>query len=189
MVRTLITGMSATGKSSTIRHLLELGHRAVDLDTGEWSHLVPDYSDFADPDMDSPLDWRWREDKVRALLTAEQEPLFIAGTSTYQSRLYPLLSHVILLTIPDDVAMARLASRTTNDYGKEAAELQRELHLRSIIQPLLRAGACLVIDTSTHSPADVAAIITGHTQDVPLREDRAESEATCKCRMATGRPG
>lgn len=163
MARTLITGMSATGKSSTIHQLASLGHRAIDLDTAEWSHLAPDDSDYADPDADSPHDWRWREDKVRALLTADEDPVFVAGTSTYQSRLYPLLHHLVLLTVPTDVAMARLANRSTNDYGKDPGQLQRELDLRTIVEPLLRAGACLVIDTSTESPADVAAIIAKHS--------------------------
>lgn len=66
MARTLITGMSGTGKSSTIRRMVTLGHHAVDLDAEEWSHLVPDDSRYADPDADRPLDWRWREDEVAA---------------------------------------------------------------------------------------------------------------------------
>lgn len=50
----------------------------------------------------------------------------------------------------------------TNNYGKEPGELRRELQLRTIVEPPLRAGACLVIDTSTQSPADVAAMIAKH---------------------------
>jgi hypothetical protein len=53
--------------------------------------------------------------------------LFVAGTCTYQSRFYPLLDHVVLLTIPTPVAIDRLANRTTNAYGKKPAELRREL--------------------------------------------------------------
>jgi hypothetical protein len=168
MARTLITGMSATGKSTTICELAALGHRAVDLDTAEWSHLVPDDSDYADRRADGPLDWRWRERKVRDLFTAEQGSWFVAGTSTYQARLYPLLHHIVLLTVPSDVAMTRLANRDTNDYGKEPGELRRELHLRMTVEPMLRAGACLVIDTSVYSPADVAGIIVDHVDRSPL---------------------
>jgi hypothetical protein len=43
-VRTLITGMSAVGKSSVISELIKLRHRAIDLDTDEWSQLAPDDS-------------------------------------------------------------------------------------------------------------------------------------------------
>jgi serine kinase of HPr protein (carbohydrate metabolism regulator) len=57
MVRTLITGMSAVGKSSVISELIKLGHRAIDLDTDEWSQLVPDDSIYADPTTSARMDW------------------------------------------------------------------------------------------------------------------------------------
>lgn len=164
MAITLITGMSATGKSSTIAQLVVHGHKAIDLDTDEWSHLVPDDSGYADHTTGRPVDWRWRDEKVRALLTAEHGTLFVAGTSTYQARFYPLLDHIVLLTIPEEVALERLASRTTNDYGKNPAELQRELDLRPVVEPALRESACLEVHTSAHSTAEVAAIVTAHAQ-------------------------
>jgi shikimate kinase len=161
----LITGMSATGKSSVIRQLIALGHRAVDLDTPEWSRLVPDDSGYADPEVASPVDWRWREHEVSALLaTAEQDTLFVAGTSTGQSRFSSLLDHVVVLTIPAAVARERLAHRATNDYGKDATELRRELRLREIVDPLLRRSACLEVDTSAHPLLDVVEIITSHAR-------------------------
>jgi shikimate kinase len=163
MVRTLITGMSAVGKSSTISELSKLGHRAIDLDTDEWSQLVPDDSIYADPTTPAPMDWRWREEEVHALLAeAVEDMLFVAGTATNQSRCYPLLDHVVLLTIPTAVAIDRLANRTTNAYGKDPAELRRELQLRRGVEPLLRSSACLEIDTSTHPVADVIAVIVNH---------------------------
>jgi dephospho-CoA kinase len=155
--------MSATGKSTTVHELASRGHRAVDLDTEEWSQLVPDDSEFADPRSQNPLDWRWRADKVRALLSSDHGHLFVAGTSTHQGRIYPLLDHVILLTVPTDIAVARMAKRNTNDYGKQSDDLRRELHLRALVEPRLRAGACLVIDTAAESPGEVIATILEHT--------------------------
>jgi uncharacterized protein (DUF849 family) len=162
-VRTLITGMSAVGKSSVISELIKLRHRAIDLDTDEWSQLAPDDSAYADPTTSAPMDWRWREREVHALLSAADDGmLFVAGTCTYQSRFYPLLDHVVLLTIPTAVAIDRLANRTTNAYGKNPAELRRELQLRTVVEPLLRRSACLEIDTSRHPVASVIAVITNH---------------------------
>jgi len=162
-VRTLITGMSAVGKSSVISELIKLRYRAIDLDTDEWSQLVPDDSVYADPTTLAPMDWRWREQEVHALLTgAVEDTLFVAGTSTNQSRLYPLLDHVVLLMIPTAVAIDRLANRTTNAYGQDPAELRRELQLRTVVEPLLRRSACLEIDTSRHPVASVSAVITNH---------------------------
>jgi hypothetical protein len=155
--------MSAVGKSSVIRELLCLGHRAVDLDTPDWSHLVPDEPDPAAPGVEPPMDWRWQLDKVQRLLSsAGRDPLFVAGTSTHQGRCYPFLDHVVLLTVPGATAVHRLATRTTNDYGKDPAELRRELQLRGTVEPLLRASACHEIDTSVHPVPEVAALITEH---------------------------
>jgi broad-specificity NMP kinase len=170
VVTSLITGMSAVGKSTVVAELSARSHRAVDLDTPEWSQLAADDSEFADPAVETPMDWGWREDKVRALLsTAGEGPLFVAGTSTHQGRLYPLLDHVVLLSIPVAVARARLAERSTNDYGKDPAELARELELRATVEPLLRGSACLEIDTSTHSPPELAALLTAHASGTSCR--------------------
>ena len=126
MVRTLITGLSAVGKSSTISELSKLGHRAIDLDADEWSQLVPDESVYADPTTPAPMDWRWREQEVHALLAgAVEDTLFIAGTSTNQSRFYPLLNHVVLLTIPTAVAVDRRTNRTAKADGKGPAARRR----------------------------------------------------------------
>jgi len=166
MARTLITGMSAVGKSSAVRALLNLGHCAIDLDNDEWSQLVPDDSEYADLTASTPVDWRWREQKVHALLAAQHGGmLFLAGTSTYQSRFYPLLDHIVLLRIPTTVAIDRPAGRTTNAYGRDPAELRRELQLRTVVEPLLRSSACLEIDTSWYPLADVVAMITNHVAE------------------------
>ena len=158
--------MSAVGKSSTITELSKLGHRAIDLDTDEWSQLVPDDSIYADPTTPASMDWRWREQEVLALLAGAVEGmLFVAGTSTNQSRFYPLLDHVVLLTISTAVAIDRLANRTTNAYGKDPAELRRELQLRTVVEPLLRRSTCLEIDTSRHPLPDVIAVIMNHVAE------------------------
>ena len=112
MVSTLITGMSAVGKSSVVGELSKRGYRAIDL-ADEWSQLVPDDSAYADPTSPTPMDWRWCEEKVYVLLTANADTLFVAGTSTYQARFYPPLDHIVLLSIP--VTVVRGSARQ-QDY-------------------------------------------------------------------------
>jgi cytidylate kinase len=44
--------------------------------------------------------------------------------------------------------LERVSSRTTNDYGKTAAEREEIRSNRELVEPLLRASADVVIDTS-----------------------------------------
>lgn len=166
--RTLITGMSATGKSSTVLGLAARGHRAVDLDADGWSEHVADDSEWAGDDPDA-TDWRWRETRVRGLLEEPGGTLFVAGTSSNQGTFYGLLDHVVLLTVPTEVALHRLGTRTTNEYGKAPDELHRELELREVVEPLLMAGACLVLDTSLTAADDVVAQVIEHARQPGCR--------------------
>ena len=141
MTGILVTGMSATGKSTALHHLSRRGHTVVDTDTDEWSHWVTDPSGAAD--------WVWREDAVAALLTGHTSgTLFVAGCKSNQGTLYPLFDHVVLLSAPADVLLSRLATRTTNPYGRTAAERAEILENLATVEPLLRATCTAEIDTT-----------------------------------------
>ncbi len=157
MKRVLITGMSGTGKSTVITRLAAL-HRAVDTDSDAYFELVePDEATRAR--FGERKDWRWREDRIAALLDADDVPaLFLSGTSSNQSKFYPRFDHVVLLSAPEAVILERLRTRTTNRYAKAPAELARELRLRPIVEPMLRRGADVTIDTSAPLDEVVARI-------------------------------
>ncbi len=133
--------MSGTGKSSVLVRLGKLGHRIVDTDSDRWSHWVtlPDGS----------ADWVWREDVITELLTGHQHgKLFVAGCKSNQGGFYPLFDHVVLLSAPAEVLMARIAARTTNSYGKTAAERAQILRDLKDVEPLLRRTATVELDAS-----------------------------------------
>ncbi|HTF46440.1 MAG TPA: AAA family ATPase [Pseudonocardia sp.] len=141
MPKVLVTGMSGTGKSTALRVLAERGHRVVDTDTDEWSHWVT-----LD---DGSSDWVWREDAMADLLVGHQRgALFVAGCKSNQDMFYPQFDHVVLLSAPAEVLLARIAARTNNPYGKQSAE--RDLILRYLVEvePQLRASATVEIDAS-----------------------------------------
>jgi hypothetical protein len=74
--------------------------------------------------------------------------LFVAGCKTNQGALYPRFEHVVLLSAPASVLLARVAARTTNPYGQDPAT--RALILRDLaeVEPLLRATATAEIDAT-----------------------------------------
>ncbi|HEX6508341.1 MAG TPA: AAA family ATPase [Chloroflexota bacterium] len=156
MKRVLLTGMSGTGKSTLVNALAARGFKAIDLDTDEWSEWVPvaGVDPFGSP-ADQVLvwhnqDWVWREDRVSRLLALEDaDVLFVSGTASNQGKFHPHFDHIILLSAPARVLRERLASRTTNAYGKDPGELARILQHVETVEPLLRRAASLEIDTST----------------------------------------
>lgn len=149
MRRVLLTGMSATGKSTITAAIAARGHKAVDLDGDAWSHWVDVASD-AEPGtpVEAGRDWVWRDERVRELLTAgDADILVVSGCSPSQGQFYPLLDAVVLLSAPEDVVVKRLATRTSNHYGKGTGETERVLELIREVEPILRAGATHEIDT------------------------------------------
>jgi dephospho-CoA kinase len=147
--RVLITGMSGTGKSTVISELAARGYKAVDADYNGLSELVsiPVGSDRSG--LGAEQDWIWREDRIADLLSTEDaEVLFLSGTASNQAKFYPQFDHVVLLTAPSSVMTERLVRRTNNPYGKDPNELARALALKRTVEPQLRRGADLEIDTS-----------------------------------------
>jgi dephospho-CoA kinase len=146
--RVLITGMSGTGKSTVIKELAARGYKAVDADNGLSEMVsIPASSDRSG--LGAEQDWIWREDRIADLLSTEDaDVLFLSGTASNQVKFYGRFDHIVLLTAPASVMTERLVRRTNNPYGKDPTELARALALKKTVEPLLRRGADLEIDTS-----------------------------------------
>jgi hypothetical protein len=72
--------------------------------------------------------------------------LFVQGTTRNQVIFYPRLDHIVLLSAPPEILAGRLATRTTNPYGKDPAELTETP--QQMVEPLLRASATLKVVTA-----------------------------------------
>jgi adenylate kinase family enzyme len=134
--RILVTGMSGTGKSSALAELGRRGFRVVDTDSPNWSEWAQD-------------EWLWREDRMAALLAAEDErPLFVSGCMSNQGKFYDRFDAVVLLSAPAEVILDRIDRRTTNDYGKTPAERALVLDHLASVEPRLRATCTHELDAS-----------------------------------------
>ncbi|WP_424950722.1 AAA family ATPase [Deinococcus sp.] len=147
----LITGLSGTGKSSALHELARLGHRTVDTDEDGWCEWAQ---------TEYGPGWVWREDRMTALLEGHTEgTLYVSGCLSNQGRFYPQFSAVVLLSAPRKLMLHRLATRTTNPYGKRADERQLVLEQLATVEPLLRATATVEIDTSKPLAEVVAELV------------------------------
>jgi len=127
--RVLLTGMSATGKSSLVRELVSRGYKAVDTDDG-WCEPLPDGRQ------------QWRETAIDELLdTEDADVLFVAGCEENQVGFHPRFDQIILLSAPIETVLERLATRTNNQFGKSVEERQRVIDDTAAVEPLLRRVA------------------------------------------------
>ena len=148
MTIVFVTGMSGTGKSTALAELARRGFEVLDTDYDGWSEEVPLGG--------GGFEQLWREDRIETLLAGHRSrPLFVSGTVANQVKFYPRFDAIVLLTVPLEVALARIDVRTTNDFGKAPGERQRIIDDHYRVEPLLRRGATDVID-STQPPRDVA---------------------------------
>jgi dephospho-CoA kinase len=98
---------------------------------------------------------------ARGYKADDADALFLSGCSPNQGKFYPQFDHIVLLTAPAAVIVERLATRTTNPYGKHPDEVARVLYLQQTVEPLLRRGVGLKVDTT--APLDqVVATVLGH---------------------------
>jgi len=150
LVRTavLVTGMSGTGKSRALEELARRGHHTVDTDRPGWSEEVTR--------ADGGVEQLWREEAIARLLDQHRDGwLFVAGCVANQGRFYDRFAAVALLTVPQEVMLARLLTRASNPFGRSADERQRILADLAAVETLLRATATQEIVTPL-PPAEIA---------------------------------
>jgi shikimate kinase len=171
MRRILVTGMSGTGKSSALERLRALGFRTVDTDEGDWTVWSETDGGYV-----------WREEPIGELLARDAgRSLYISGTVSTQARFYDRFDAVVLLSAPAAVLLSRIETRTTNPYGKTAA--QREIVLRDLaeVEPLLRRTCTHEID-ATQPLSDVVAQLTALANRPPRFSDSANPGGGVDCR-------
>jgi shikimate kinase len=158
MSKTLITGMSGTGKSSALAELARRGYRVVDTDDPGWREYR-EYAEFSDEVHRG--EWLWVEERITELLDSDDgRSLFVQGCVRNQSKFYHRFNAVVLLSAPAEVILDRVARRTTNEYGKTPLERAMIVDDLARVEPLLRAGCTHELDASRPLDDVVADLIT-----------------------------
>ncbi|MFF4598437.1 ATP-binding protein [Amycolatopsis sp. NPDC001319] len=143
----LVTGMSGVGRSALLAELASRGFVTV----SRRLILRPVHLDG---------ERLWRSD-VMAEVLGSSSSQFVSGTVRNPARFRRLFSHVVLLSAPASVLVERLASRTSNPYGTDPAELAETLGYLETVEPLLRASATLEVVTTVPA-GEVADLVLAH---------------------------
>ena len=158
MSRTLVTGLSGTGKSSALAELGRGGYRVVDTDDQGWR----EYREYLESSDELHRgEWLWVEERITGLLDSDDgRSLFVGGCVMNQSKFYDRFDAVVLLSAPADVILGRVARRTTNNYGKAPSERAMIVDDLARVEPLLREGCTHELDASRPLADTVADLVS-----------------------------
>jgi broad-specificity NMP kinase len=154
-----VTGLSGSGKSAVCDELNRRGHEAHDTDRdgiAEWVNRTTgaviaavDATERGAPGWLGEHEWRVVPSKVQAIVEGAGDRLaFLCGSTANEEEMWHLFSRVIYLAIDEPTLRDRLASRTSNDFGKSPEELAAILHWHKIgVGASLRSGAVVISAT------------------------------------------
>lgn len=135
----LVGGTAGTGKSQVCFALKQRGYEAYDTDDdglARWQHNQTGYihpKSSVKPhqrtaEFLAEHSWSVPREHVEELARqASSKPIFICGSLANEDELHDLFEKVFALYVDDETLKHRLATRTTNDWGKQPHELQQTL--------------------------------------------------------------
>lgn len=149
----LVTGTSGTGKSAVCTALKDRGHVAVDTDCH--SHWVDRLTGkIADPEpYVHPPNWLARfgwemEIGVVEELVATSGTSFLCGSVENEEQVRQYCDQVICLLVDDVTLRHRLATRTTNSFGKSPDQLEAALAWNRVAKERYEQLGAITIDAT-----------------------------------------
>jgi hypothetical protein len=151
-----VTGVSGSGKSAVCNELNRRGYEAHDTDRDEnavWVNrttgevtAVAGAADRSRPGWLKDQEWRVVPSRVQALAgRAGDRLVFLCGSTANEDDVWHLFSRVIYLAIDGQTVRDRLASRTSNDFGKAPEGLEAILAWDEVGEAdYVRWGAAIV---------------------------------------------
>jgi shikimate kinase len=161
-----ITGNSAAGKSTICELLRGRGYAAFDADDG-YSCWIDRATGEAvnDPPYPVPVGWLdrfgWAIVRERVKLLTEESRSrisFLCGSVENEADVRELFDLTVCLVIDDETLRSRLATRTTNAFGRNPEELAAALKWNPRMRPIYERLGATIVD-ATQPPTVVADIV------------------------------
>lgn len=154
-----VTGVSASGKSTIKKELQSIGYDAYDTDEDDitaWYNKAtmqqtnrPDNPNDRTKKWIEDHDWMMSATRVEDLVkTALNKTVFLCGVTSNQFDFYNLFAKIFCLKIDQDALKQRLATRTTNDFGKTPDELASVLIWHIWFEQQNKNKGAVMIDAS-----------------------------------------
>ena len=152
-----VTGNSGAGKSAACTTLRDRGYTAVDADWAGYCKWINRASGevVEDPPYPAPQGWLdqygWNIDraKVEALAAGSRDTVaFLIGSAENEEDVLDLFDLVICLVIDDRTLIERLATRTTNTFGRHPEELAAALQHNPLEEATYRRRGATIIDAT-----------------------------------------
>ena len=166
---TWVTGVSGSGKSTVCRTLRERGHHAVDADWDGYNYWVHRSTGerLVDPPRSVPPHWldtyAWRIDPNKVGHLRDQVVngrAFLFGAVENEDEVWSLFDVVVCFVIDDTTLQHRLATRTTNEFGKHPDELRAALGWNRDAEARYQGFGAHIIDTTQSLEHVVSQLLT-----------------------------
>jgi uridine kinase len=160
-----VTGPSAAGKSTVRNELVRRAYEAYDTDEDgltSWYDSQNGQPVAYPHDAERPQDWiasgryflELSRQRVEGLAErAELQVVFLCGIARNDLELAHLFSRVVCLTLDEETLKYRVATRTTNNFGKAPDELAHVLRNHKAAQEWYRSFGAIMVDAER--PLDV----------------------------------
>ncbi|WP_413755375.1 hypothetical protein [Streptomyces sp. MMBL 11-3] len=150
-----VTGNSGAGKSAVCAVLRTRGHVALDADEDGFSRWVDRTRGEVVTDPPSPVPQGWLDrygwvvvrERVEALAEESRSGVaFLCGSAENEADVLDLFDVTVCLVIDDDTLRHRLATRTTNTFGRHPEELAAALKWNPLTRAIHEARGATIID-------------------------------------------
>ena len=166
-----ITGNSGTGKSTVRIALARRGYRSFDTDEdgiAVWRSRVTGEQVLYPSDGNYPETWLddhgWIINRVRVeelAFMARDRLVFLCGSVENEDEVWHLFDSVVCLVFDESPLRERLATRTTNEFGKKPVELAAVLSWNPTMEARYRDLGALVVNADQPLITVVDEILTG----------------------------